>query len=278
MRFVLCKRLFSGNFSVVHRARDMKEDKDVVLKRCRYSQHARKEINIIRDLTNHGCRNIVRLSEDRLLGDNEIQFAEPKHEYYNQVYDHPAIIASELCSAIPCKYSTDAEVRDILFDLLTALKDVHSLGYIHADVKRKNILRDSKCYRLIDFGISIPATEDKEHTLLRGTPFYMAPEIVQGLEVTPMIDMYAVGVLIYDLLHDGEHPIEMMNTVSGDRGFQSLLATCCYDPARWLNSDSPLAGDLCTQLLKKYSAARLTASEALAHPLFKSKHLRSTMH
>ena len=278
MRFLLCKRLFSGNFSVVHRARDMKEEKDVVLKRCRYSQHARKEINIIRDLHDYGCRNIIRLSEDRLVGDDEIRFTEAKHEYYNQVYDHPATIASELCSAIPSAYSTDADVCDILFDLLTALSDVHSSGYIHADVKRSNILRDSECYRLIDFGISIPATENTQHPLLRGTPFYMAPEIVQGLPITPMIDMYAVGVLIYDLLHNGEHPIEMMNTVSGERGFQALLATSCYDPSRWLNSDSPLAGDLCKHLLQKYSAARLTASEALDHPLFKSKHLRSTPH
>lgn len=270
MRFVLCRRLFSGKFSVVHRARDMREEKDVAVKRCREPRQARKELRIVRDLADRGCRNIVRLAEDRLVGDDEIGSGEPMHEYYRQGYDHPAAIVTELCAAVPSVFATDADARDLLFDLLTALADVHAAGYIHADVKRANVLRDSRGYRLIDFGVAIERGEEADR-LIRGTPFYMAPELVQGLPVTPMIDMYSAGVLAYDMLHAGEHPVEAMNWVSGERGFQAALASSAYDPKRWANPDAPLAGDLCSLLLKKYPLARLTAAEALGHPLFRGR-------
>lgn len=98
-----------------------------------------------------------------------------------------------------------------LFDqVLSALGAVHAAGLVHGDVKSDNFLVDSvnrdNHVVMIDFGLArVPGSYawlDLENDIVTvsGTPEYMAPEIVSGEPSMPSADLYAAGVLLYELL------------------------------------------------------------------------------
>lgn len=96
---------------------------------------------------------------------------------------------------------------DLTSQILDALAESHSCGIIHADVKADNVLVESTrgggvSARLFDFGLAKAYAPDKtnESHLLYGTPEYMAPEIIRGQHASPASDVYATGILLYELL------------------------------------------------------------------------------
>lgn len=102
-----------------------------------------------------------------------------------------------------------AEAMDIVTQLCAALGYAHSEGIIHRDIKPSNILLDKKGrVKIADFGLARPATSTPEPGLTRmtesgmvmGTLEYMAPEQLMGKNVDHRADLYAVGVLFYELL------------------------------------------------------------------------------
>ncbi len=107
------------------------------------------------------------------------------------------------------------EALAIVLPICEALVAVHRKNIVHRDLKPDNIYlaRSSNGElrpKLLDFGIvKFLATEDaflKTQTgQLVGTPEYMAPEQVNGLSVDPRIDVYAMGIILYELL-TGEQP------------------------------------------------------------------------
>jgi serine/threonine-protein kinase len=86
--------------------------------------------------------------------------------------------------------------------LARALAHVHSLNLIHRDVKPDNVHVDAQGrVKLMDFGIV--KTGDVNLTqagYALGTPHYVAPELVMGQPVTPLVDVYSFGVLLFELL------------------------------------------------------------------------------
>jgi serine/threonine-protein kinase len=86
--------------------------------------------------------------------------------------------------------------------LARALAHVHSLDLIHRDVKPDNVHLDAQGrVKLMDFGIV--KTGDVNLTqagYALGTPHYVAPELVMGQPVTPLVDVYSFGVLLFELL------------------------------------------------------------------------------
>jgi len=89
-----------------------------------------------------------------------------------------------------------------------ALEYIHSQKIIHRDIKPENIhISSTGTVKLMDFGIA--KTEELSLTrpgFTMGTPFYMAPEQVVGRDVTYLVDVYAFGVLLFELLA-GAKPI-----------------------------------------------------------------------
>lgn len=267
MKLVLTEKLYSGAFSVVHKGHDVASaDHPLIIKRCCDSRHARREFRAILDLNDSRCRNIAALEVDRLVSDNEIDRSLVRsHKFYTQAYDHPSNIVLEEYDHFPEPCRDDGGILEIAHDVLTALCDIHGQGYVHCDVKRENIMfdADSLSYRLIDFGLAMKEDLARLHAYVRGTPFYLAPEIVQHGEITRKADMYAVGVLIYSLLHECEHPIHELNLSAPKKAHRRTIAEKSYDPARWRNSNAPRAEELCKKLLQRYPPARPSAEEAL---------------
>ena len=98
-----------------------------------------------------------------------------------------------------------------------SLGEAHARGLVHRDIKPANLFlcrygRDSDFVKVLDFGLTRPAEAPAETRLTRpglltGTPGYMAPEQVFGLEAEPRTDLYAVGCVAYWLL-SGVRPFE----------------------------------------------------------------------
>lgn len=104
----------------------------------------------------------------------------------------------------------DLEAAAQLLDQITsALTTAHEQGVIHRDVKPQNIMLDEvgNAY-LADFGIAkdlFHTTYETASGVVPGSLFYIAPEQAQGEPVTPLCDLYSLGIVMYEVL-TGEHP------------------------------------------------------------------------
>lgn len=110
-----------------------------------------------------------------------------------------------------------AEVREILRQLLTALREAHSGGLIHRDIKPQNVRVSTPPgtpinVKLLDFGIA-RSTDDGSPSVTKtgeilGTPRYMSPEQLRGQPLTVASDLYSLGMVAFELLvgEDGLAP------------------------------------------------------------------------
>jgi len=83
-----------------------------------------------------------------------------------------------------------------------ALEAVHEAGYIHRDVCPRNFVcaKDAASLKLIDFGLTLPATKEFMQPGNRtGTPNYMSPEVVRRKQTDQRLDIFAYGVSMYEL-------------------------------------------------------------------------------
>lgn len=133
----------------------------------------------------------------------------------------------------------------IAAECASAFEYVHERGIIHRDIKPENIfLEQSGRAKIMDFGISkaVGFTLTKAGNTM-GTPFYMSPEQVMGVNITPQVDVYSFGIVLYELF-TGER---LVTGDSMERLFFAILHEN-PDPAKLANSGLPRS--LCDLILR----------------------------
>jgi serine/threonine-protein kinase len=109
-------------------------------------------------------------------------------------------------------------VAQILIDMALALEHMHGNGFMHLDFKPENVLvTRNASVRLVDFDLAQPIPEKPKKMSKKnpGTPAYMAPEQLQGQPISHSVDIFAYGVVAYELLTSqkpfpGETPAQIL--------------------------------------------------------------------
>jgi serine/threonine-protein kinase len=99
---------------------------------------------------------------------------------------------------------------DIAVQICAAAEFIHGQGTLHCDLKPQNllILADGRV-KVTDFGIAraLSAASPAQRSKIWGTPYYASPELIAGRPLTPASDVYAIGLILYEMLA-GVRPFE----------------------------------------------------------------------
>src|SRR3984957_4130900 len=85
--------------------------------------------------------------------------------------------------------------------MASALAEAHSLGIVHRDLKPSNIMLTKHGVKVLDFGLAkvLSTPGITETNAIMGTPAYMAPEQVEGREPNSSTDLFALGLVLYEM-------------------------------------------------------------------------------
>lgn len=134
------------------------------------------------------------------------------------------------------KLSTERAIR-ITLRICDALDYIHRKGVVHCDLKPENVMIDTEDnIKLIDFGIAADCASRRQgfakspHTM--GTPDYISPEQVTGKHADTGSDIYAIGVMLYEMV-TGKVPFEGSNAfaIMNDRLVNNPVPPCEIEPS-----------------------------------------------
>ena len=157
---------------------------------------------------------------------------------------------------------SEYNICKVIYQLLFALKCIHSNGIMHRDIKSENIMHDGKNIVLIDFGNSKNIESDKRNKELTGTSFYIAPEVIKG-RYNEKCDIWSTGVLLY-LMLTGEPPFEGKSY----QIYQNIQDQKFKIPIKDLTNTSKEAKDLLKQMFVYDYEVRKGADKLLEHEWF----------
>lgn len=253
-RYIIDARVGAGGMGDVYRAHDPVIEREVALKIVTWSGSDEQ-------------RRRRFFAELRLLG-------RIIHDHVVRVYDFgehngmPYLVTElldgeDLAAAIAGRRCGDIESRlGIARQMASALKDVHAAGILHRDIKPANVfIEKSGRAKLLDFGIARDDDADmKTASLIAGTPGYLAPEQLQGAAATVQSDVYAFGVVLFELF-------------SGQRLYRGTLAQVLWAvahepiPLERLHECPSALVDLVRQCTVKDPAQRIQDFDAVARLL-----------
>jgi tetratricopeptide (TPR) repeat protein len=210
--YTLVEPLGAGGMGIVYRAIDRLRSQTVAIKRVVIPP----ELVELTASNNFGDEYYLGLAKEFEL------LATLRHPNIISVYDYgfdqnrqPFLVMELIEDAeeitAPSINLTLKQKVDILIQMFEALDYLHRRGVIHSDLKPSNVLMSRTSgqeyrVRVLDFGLSLREGES-DPIEAGGTLNYMAPEVLQGGKVSIAADLYAGGVIAYELLA-GEHPFD----------------------------------------------------------------------
>lgn len=256
--FKLEKKLGSGRFGQVYKAHEKLTKYTVALKVLTKSEliehgadgQLRREIEIQRELSHP---NILRLFGF---------FHDHEHVYLILEYAPGGELKEVLRKCGDCLREPVA--AQFIEEIAGALRYCHSKGVIHRDLKPENLLLDAnQRIKIGDFGWSVHAVSSSRRSTVCGTLDFLAPELCAKLSYDRSVDVWALGVLMYEMLL-GVPPFMDPDTA------KTMERICSVDLHFPVEDDSTKisedARDLIRSLLQKDPLKRMPLKDVLRHP------------
>ena len=197
MGYHLVRRIAEGGSGTIYLARQQKPPRDVAIKvmaqRLPTGEESQEALRLQREY-----ELIRQVDSPRIVRLHEIGLADG-HVFLAMEYFPHGSLREVLMGPIPKELALS-----YLDQIATALEIIHRAGIIHRDLKPANLmLREDESLTLIDFGTAKQLGQNVTLTRMgsvTGTPHYMSPEQCAGLELTPASDLYAAGIILFEML------------------------------------------------------------------------------
>jgi eukaryotic-like serine/threonine-protein kinase len=251
-RYRLEARVGEGGMGVVYRARHVLIDRVVAVKLIRPDLRGETHLRawMLRE-----ARAANRVDHAHIIDIHDIGETDDGELYLVMEYLVGTALSAELARGpMPIQRGVD-----ILEQMCAALARAHDLGVVHRDLKSDNILLTSRGGRkdfvkILDFGLAALAHDPRlaPKGAVFGTPEYMSPEQARGEQAGPQSDLYALGVLFFEMLtgqlpfrsNDRETLLEMQRTAPAPK------------PASIKKDCHPVAERIVLKLLEKDARKR----------------------
>uniref|UniRef100_H2ZWX1 Serine/threonine-protein kinase ULK3 n=1 Tax=Latimeria chalumnae TaxID=7897 RepID=H2ZWX1_LATCH len=264
--FILTERLGSGTYATVYKAYRKKNSREVVAIKCVHKKSLNKasvenlltEIEILKAIRHP---HIVELKDFQWDNENIYLIME-------------FCAGGDLSRFIRSRRMLPEHVgRRFLQQLASALLFLHERNISHLDLKPQNILLsspDRPHLKLADFGFAQYMSPWDEKHVLRGSPLYMAPEMVCHNQYDARVDLWSVGVILYEALF-GRPPFasksfaELEDKIRSDKRIE-------LPPGARVSRDCK---DLLLRLLERDPLHRIMFEEFFTHPFVDLDHMPS---
>jgi len=195
-RYEILKLLGQGGMGAVYKARDTELGRIVALKLIRADLASnpeillrfKQELILAREVTHRNVIRIFDLGQTKGFKFITMEFVDGR--------DLRTLLREK--GRLP-----PAETVRIIAQICRALESAHAAGVVHRDLKPQNIMLDAKDrVYVMDFGIahSLEAPGMTQTGALMGTPEYMSPEQARGMKVDARSDLFALGIIFYEML------------------------------------------------------------------------------
>ena len=268
-KYRIVKPLGAGSFAVVVHATHEVMARDVALKFLKpkvvennpeVSERFVKEVQIASRLKHP---NIVQIYD----------FGETEDGIYYMVQEFvDGVTLDTVLEQAPHKRLPHDRVVSIMRQVLSCLAEAHRHNIIHRDLKPSNLMSTVKdgreVIKILDFGVAKLLEPGDRHSGARqstkfiGTPIYMSPEQILGVEVGPASDLYALGLMCYEML-TGQPPIqaEVVAEVVQQHLDERALAFS------HLSSVDPLLQKIILKATQRYPERRFASAQEFAQVL-----------
>ncbi|KAL8088347.1 mitogen-activated protein kinase 20-like [Apium graveolens] len=294
-RYKIQEVIGKGSYGVVCSAIDTHTGAKVAIKKIHdIFEHISDAARILREI------KLLRLLRHPDIVEIKHIMLPPSRKDFKDIYVVFELMESDLHQVIKANDDlTKEHYQFFLYQLLRALKYIHTANVYHRDLKPKNILANANCkLKICDFGLARVAFNDTPTTIFWtdyvATRWYRAPELCGSFfsKYTPAIDIWSIGCIFAEVLtgkplfpgKNVVHQLDLMtdmlgtpamDTISGVRNEKArrYLSTMRKKQPVPLSHKFPNADPLALQLLQRLLAFdpkdRPTAEEALADPYFK---------